>query len=178
MASFLEDYVEPIHADSFFSVSLNGEIHERLSFEYLDPEGYYRKVIRDDDLLRKEVEKLAGNMQHFLDLERVEINKNRVRSTVSYCDIYTKGHSDVASVVYLIDFSGIFTEGENRIETWLEEEEAPYDFEILWRFPKGTTITEVETIMEYEIYDDILSLWAFEGEAVGGYERLQFILNR
>ena len=35
--------VEPVHASSFFSVSKTGEIHERLNFEYLDMEGYYRR---------------------------------------------------------------------------------------------------------------------------------------
>ena len=64
------------------------------------------------------------------------------------------------------------------IETWLEEEEAPYDFEIIWRFPGGTKITEVETNLEFEIYDDIISLWAIEGDDVGGYEKLAFELPR
>ncbi len=176
MSLFLEDFVEPIHADSFFSVSKYGAIHERLSFEYQDPDGYYKRVLRDDDLFRHEIEKLAANMQYFLDKERVEINEKRVRSYVSYCDIYLKGPSDVVSVIYLIDFSGDFIQGLNMIQTWLEEEDAPYDFEILWKFPTGTEIEEVETVMEFEIYDDILSLWAYEGETVGGYERLSFII--
>jgi hypothetical protein len=173
---FKLDMVEPVHASSFFSVSKTGEIHEKLNFEYLDIEGYYRKVIRDEDLLAKEVEKLAGNMQFFLDKERVEINSERVRSTVDFCDIYPKGDSDVVSVIYLIDFTGKFVEGENTIETWLEEEEAPYDFEILWRFPMGTKIIEVETTMDFDVYDDIISLWALEGDEVGGYEKIVFKL--
>ena len=168
--------VEPVHASSFFSVSNTGEIHERLNFEYLDMEGYYRKVIRDENLLATEVEKLVGNMQFFLDKERVEINSERVRSKVDFCDIYPKGKTDVVSVIYLIDFTGKFTEGHNVIETWLEEEQAPYDFEILWRFPVGTKIVEVETTMDFDIYDDIISLWAIDGDDVGGYEKIVFEL--
>ena len=168
--------VEPVHASSFFSVSKTGEIHERLNFEYLDLEGYYRKVVRDEKLLRKEVEKLVDNMQFFLDKERVEINSERVKSQVDFCDIYPKGDTDVVSVVYLIDFTGKFLEEQNIIETWLEEEEAPYDFEILWRFPIGSKITEVETTMDFDIYDDIISLWAIEGDEVGGYEKIVFKL--
>ena len=168
--------VEPVHASSFFSVSLTGEIHERLSFEYLDMANYYRKVIRDESLLAKEVEKLAGNMQYFLDKERVEINSERVKSQVDFCDIYPKGRTDVVSVLYLIDFTGKFVDGHNVIETWLEEEQAPYDFEILWRFPIGTKIVEIETIMDFDIYDDIISLWAIDGDDVGGYEKIVFEL--
>lgn len=168
--------VEPVHASSFFSVSQTGEIHEQLSFEYLDIEGYYRKVIRDEKLLAKEVEKLVDNMQYFLDKERVEINSERVKSRVDYCDIFLKGDTDVVSVIYLIDFTGKFTDGRNVIETWLEEEQAPYDFEILWRFPLGSKIVEVETIMEFEIYNDIISLWAMDGDEVGGYEKIVFEL--
>jgi hypothetical protein len=173
----LSELVEPVHADSFFSVSRTGEVHERLCFEYLDPEGYYRRVLRDEDLLRKEVENLADNMQYFLDLERVEINSERVRSRVDYCDIFLKGSTEVVSVIYLIDFAGRFHEDINRIETWLEEEEAPYDFEIIWRFPVGTIIKEIETILDFEIYGDLVTLWAQEGDEVGGYERMEFDLT-
>ncbi|TFG32923.1 hypothetical protein EU528_01845 [Candidatus Thorarchaeota archaeon] len=176
MEEHISDMVEPVHASSFFSVSLTGEIHERLTFEYLDLEGYYRKVIRDENLLATEVEKLVGNMQFFLDKERVEINSKRVKSQVDFCDIYLKGHTDVVSVIYLIDFSGKFVDNQNVIETWLEEEEAPYDFEILWRFPIGTKIVEVETTMDFDIYDDIISLWAIDGDDVGGYEKIVFEL--
>lgn len=172
----MSDLVEPIHAESFFSVGKSGEIHERLCFEYVDPEGYYKRVIRDQSLLERETEKLAANMQHFLDLERVEINGERVRSKVVYCDIFLKGHSEVVSVIYLIDFTGRFIPGMNRIETWLEEETAPYDFEIIWRFPIGTNIVEIDTLLEYEVYDDLVALWAGEGEDVGGYEKMIFEL--
>lgn len=174
MEEFESDMVEPVHASSFFSVSKSGEIHEQLNFEYLDMEGYYRRVIRDENLLATEVEKLADNMQFFLDKERVEINSQRVKSRVDFCDIYLKGHTDVVSVIYLIDFTGKLVAGENTIETWLEEEQAPYDFEILWRFPMGTKIIEVETTMDFDIYDDIISLWATEGDEVGGYEKIVF----
>ncbi|MFW9845683.1 MAG: hypothetical protein ACFFD6_02960 [Candidatus Thorarchaeota archaeon] len=176
MEEFESEMVEPLHADSLFSVSHSGEIHERLCYEYLDPERYYRRVVHDDDLLRTEVMKLADNMQYFLDKERVEINGQRVRSRVSYADIFLKGASEVVSVVYLIDFATQFEVRKNKIETWLEEEVAPYDFEILWRFPVGTKIIEIDTLLEYEIYDDIASLWAFEGDSVGGYERMEFEL--
>ncbi|TXT55829.1 MAG: hypothetical protein BAJATHORv1_30212 [Candidatus Thorarchaeota archaeon] len=172
----LSELVEPIHADSFFSVAISGEIHERLTFEYLDPDGYYRRVIRDEDLLREEIEKLVNNMQYYLDKERVEINDQRVRSNVVYADIFTKGASDVVAMTYLIDFAGRFQQGINRIVTWLEEEIAPYDFEIIWRFPAGTEIREIDTLLDYEIYEDIVTLWALEGEDVGGYERMEFIL--
>jgi hypothetical protein len=172
----LSDLVEPVHADSFFSVSSSGEIHERLCYEYLDMSNYYRRVLRDEKLLADEVEKLAGNLQGFLDEERVEINGERIRSRVDYCDIYLKGDTDVVGVVYIIDFAGRFHRGMNKIETWLEEEIAPYDFEILWRFPVGSKVTEIETILEFEIYGDIVSLWAMEGEEVGGYERMAFNL--
>jgi hypothetical protein len=172
----LSDLVEPIHADSFFSVSSSGEIHERLCYEYLDMSNYYRKVLRSEKLLADEIEKLAGNLQEFLEKERVEINGERIKSRVNYCDIYLKGDTDVVGVVYIIDFAGRFHKDMNRIETWLEEEIAPYDFEILWRFPVGSKVTEIETILEFEIYGDIVSLWAMEGEEVGGYEKMVFDL--
>ncbi len=173
-----EEMVEPLHAESFFSVSITGEIHERLCFEYLDPDGYYKRVVNDDALLAKEIEKLVSNMQYFLDRERVEINHERVKSIVRYVDIFPKGMSEVVGVVYLIDFAGRFKQGLNKVETWLEEEVAPYDFEIIWRYPTGTRIHEIDTLLEYEIYDDFVLLWAYEGLQVGGYERMEFELPK
>jgi len=170
------DLVEPIHAESFFSVSSTGEIHERLSFEYLDPEGYYRGVVTNEDILSEEIIKLSSNMQYFLDQERVEINGEQVKSIVRYTDIFPKGASNVVAVVYLIDFGGNLQIGGNKIQTWLEEESAPYDFEIMWRFPVGTHIVEIDTKLDYEIYRDLVVLWAEEGKAVGGYELMEFIL--
>jgi hypothetical protein len=177
LEEFLSDSVEPIHADSFFSVSKTGEIHERLCYEYFDPERFYWKVVNDDDLLREEVQKIADNMQYYLDEERVEINGDQVKSQVKYADIFLKGKSDVVAILFLIDFAGQFNDDINRIETWLEEEEAPYDFEIIWRFPAGTELIEIDTLLDYEIYNDIVTLWAFSGQQVGGYERMEFKLT-
>ncbi|MFW9957342.1 MAG: hypothetical protein ACFFCT_04660 [Candidatus Odinarchaeota archaeon] len=172
----VSDLVEPVHADSFFSVSSTGEIHERLNYEYLDMSHYYSKVLRDERLLAEEINKLAVNLQYYLDKERVEINRERVRSRVKYCDIFLKGNTDVVAVAYLIDFAGRFHKRMNTIETWIEEEITPYDFEILWRFPVGTKVTEIETVLDYEIYEDVVCLWALDGEEVGGYERMTFAL--
>ncbi len=171
-----EEFVIPVHAESFFSVSISGEIHERLCFEYLDPDGHYKGITHDESLLAKETEKLAANMQYYLDRERVEINSQKVKSIVRYIDVFPKGDSEVVGVVYLIDFAGRFVSGVNKIETWLEEEVAPYDFEIIWRFPMGTKIVEIDSLLDFEIYNDFVTLWALEGVDVGGYERMEFIL--
>lgn len=176
MHSEKNDFVEPIHAESFFSVSSTGEIHEKLSFEYLDPEGYYREVVCNEELLTNEIHRLSSNMQHFLNQERVEINGEQVGSIVRYTDIFPKGASDIVAVVFLIDFGGKLRRGGNKIQTWLEMETAPYDFEIIWRFPVGTHIVEIESKLDYEIYRDIAVLWAEQGKEVGGYELMEFIL--
>lgn len=176
MFSDNEDFVEPIHAESFFSVSATGEIHERLCFEYLDLEGFYRQVSQDERLLEKEITKLSTNMQYFLDEERVEINSERVKSIVRYSDVFLKGPTDVVAIVYLIDFAGRFQSGGNKVQTWLEEEVAPYDFEIMWRFPYGTQIVAIDTKLENQVYNDFVVLWALEGDQVGGYELMEFIL--
>lgn len=170
------DMVQPIHAESFFSVSRSGEIHERLCYEYVDPDHYYQKVLQDEQSFRREIETLSNNLQYYLDKERVEINSRGVRSHVHYTDIFLKGESDVVAVVYLIDFSGQFAPKANRIETWLEEETAPYDFEIIWRFPLGTHDIAIESLLDHEIYDSVVVLWALEGDNVGGYERMDFNL--
>ncbi|NWF95270.1 MAG: hypothetical protein HXY34_03925 [Candidatus Thorarchaeota archaeon] len=176
MADKDSDGVVPLHADSFFSVSVSGEIHERLCFEYSDPLGYYRRVTGDEGLFESEIRKLSANLQGFLNEERVEINGEEVRSIVRYADVFMKGDSNVVGIVYLIDFAGRFRETVNTIETWLEDEDAPYDFEIIWRFPHRTRVEAVETRLQYEVHRDMVVLWANTGDRVGGYERMEFTL--
>lgn len=166
--------VEPIHAESFFSVARSGEVHERLYFEYRDYDSYYSDLLGNNAAFGDEIAKLSNNMQYYLDQERVEFNGEQVTSIVRYTDIVMKGHTNFVAVLYLIDFAGRFTPTRNIIETWLERETAPYDFEIIWRFPAGTKIEPIETELEYEIFGDFVVLWALEGDKVGGYEKMVF----
>ncbi len=166
--------VEPVHAESFFSVARSGEVHERLYFEYRDYDGYYAELLRDSESFGEEIGKLSTNLQYYLDQERVEFNGEEVKSIVRYTDIVMKGVTNFVAVLYLIDFAGRFAPTKNIIETWLERETAPYDFEIIWRFPAGTKIEKVDTELEYEVYGDFIVLWALEGDEVGGYEKMVF----
>ncbi len=54
------------------------------------------------------------------------------------------------------------------------QEIAEYDIEVLYLFPKGTQIIEVDTPLEYEIRGPILLVWARKGDKVGGYEAVHF----
>ena len=48
---------------------------------------------------------------------------------------------------------------------------------ILGRFPMGAHIKEIETTLDFEIYGDLVTLWAQEGDEVGGYEKMEFDLT-
>ncbi len=173
-----EDYeIVPIHAEAFFSVSKTGEIHQRLIFDYDDPGEYYYSLLDDDLKLNEEIEKVVLNMQEFLDEEKVILNKIRVRPKVTFCDIIHRGRPDIPSITFVIEFKGTFFEGKNVIDTYTEKEYAPYDFEVIWKFPDGTEIVDIDTPLHYEIQDSILYLWAYEGEKVGGAERIAFVMH-
>ena len=173
----LEDEVEPIHAEAFFSVCRTGEIHQRLIFDYDDPEGYYYSVVNDDIKLNEEISKVVVNLQNYLDDEEVIINKIRVKPKVAFCDIIHRGNLDIPSITFVIRYMATFFEGKNIIDTTSDEEYAPYDFEVVWSFPEGTEITLVDTPLHYDIDGSILYLWAYEGESVGGHEIIEFILK-
>ncbi len=170
------DDVVPVHAESFFSLCMGGEIHQRLCFEYRDPHGHYRNVLLDDELYSEEVARLSDNMQFFLDEEHIEVNNVKVRSVVNYMDIFLKGNTDVVAIVYLIDMRCRLKRVNNRIEFWSDEETAAYDYEILWRFPCGSRVLNVESQLQFELLDDMLLLWAWSGDHVGGHELIEFSL--
>jgi len=173
-----EEYeIVPIHAEAFFSVSKTGEIHQRLIFDYDDPDEYYYSIIDDEMKLADELGKVSANMQDFLDDETVIINKIKVRPKVIFCDIIHRGKPEIPSITFVIEFKGTFFEGKNLIDTYTDEEYAPYDFEVVWKFPEGSEIIDVDTPLHYEIDGTILYLWAYEGEKVGGREKIAFSLK-
>jgi hypothetical protein len=43
----------PIHAEGFFVMGIDGTVNQVTIFEYLDEDGYYRKLIKDREALLK-----------------------------------------------------------------------------------------------------------------------------
>ncbi|OYT31593.1 MAG: hypothetical protein B6U94_02560 [Thermofilum sp. ex4484_79] len=171
--------VIPIHALGFFTVCLSGIIKQIVVFEYLDLEEYYGKLIEEGDI-DSELEKLASNMQYFLDQEKVFINGKRTRPEVKGIDVVFRGDKTRPSAVFFIEFEGKFKKGVNVYENYYEGGVAPYNFEAYWLFPPNAKIREVLVKGEYEVFGEnsnILAIWVKRGQKIVGYERIEFILE-
>jgi len=165
----------PIHAQGFFTVSINGLVTQVTVFDYFDPMEYYAGLLEGSPGLEEEYRKLSFNMQEFLNDEKVFINKKRVKPKVKGVDICLRGERDKPSIVFIIIFKGVLKPGINLYEDFYEETEAEYDYEFYWVFPPGVTILEAEMPGDYEIIgDNILMVWVRKGEHVEGAEKISF----
>ncbi len=166
--------VQPLFASSVFSISPPLEVFQVLIYDYIDPEGTYQKLLEEEDEFQREAEKLWLNMTEFLNAEKVYLNDERVKQQLLHVDIGLRGRADAPYFQWVIHFSGTPSQDINSMKSEVTQEIAEYDIEVLYLFPKGTQIIEVDTPLEYEIRGPILLVWARKGDKVGGYEAVHF----
>jgi len=171
-----DDGVRPLFASSIFFISHRLEVYQYLCYDYADPAGYYERVLHDEEAFAEEAERLRVNMETFLAEEKVYINGQQVQQKVIHVDIGLRGAADIPYIHWIIFFSGRARRGENSLASDVAEEKAPYDMEVLYLFPQGTNIKQVDTPMEYEVRGSLLLVWARRGDPVGGHEEVIFEL--
>ncbi len=166
--------VQPLFASSIFSISPILEVYQVIIYDYHDPEGVYERILKDEEALQREVTLIHANMSKFLAAENVFINDERVEQQILHVDIGLRGRPQIAYFQWVVHFQGTPRDGENELSSDIEEELAEYDIDVLYMFPGGTRIIEVETPMEYEIRNPLLFVWGQKGDIVGGYEAVRF----
>ncbi|MFW9831240.1 MAG: hypothetical protein ACFFD8_05650 [Candidatus Thorarchaeota archaeon] len=166
--------VQPLFASSVFSISPTCEVYQVLNYDYLDPDGEYKKILKNEQAFQNETRKLRANMTAFLETEKVYINNHRVEQQIIHVDIGLRGSSDLPYFQWVIQFQGPSQPKKNVLKSDVEEEITEYDIEVLYLFPTGTRITRVITPMEYEIREPLLLVWARKGDKVGGHEEVTF----
>lgn len=168
------DEVQPIFASSIFSISPGFQVYQVLCYDYVDPKGVYAEILHDEKAFANEVKKLQRNMQRFLDAEELAINGHPVQQEILHVDIGLHGAIEVPYIQWIIFFQGPVNVEENILSSFVPEEIAEYDIEVLYLFPKDTKIRAVQTPMEYDIRSPLLLVWARKGDKVGGYEEVKF----
>ncbi len=166
----------PIYGQSFISVGSDGEIKEILIFDYYDPDEQYLEIVHDQKKFDREVRRASLNLQEYLDSQRCLINNKTVSSKVVFTDICHRGSQTLVSYLFVIVSKGDFVKGENTYEVWSDEETLEYDVDVQWCFPSLTVVKEIETKLEFEVYGNILVLWARKGDVIGGHEKIVFTL--
>ncbi|HWQ17385.1 MAG TPA: hypothetical protein VNL13_06105 [Sulfolobales archaeon] len=165
--------VKPIYAAAMFNVSRSG-ITYTLTFDYIDPMGYYREILGNEDLKREEIERLASNMQEYLDEEETTINGLPVRPEVIFTDIGFRGDLNRPFIVFLILIDAEVRRGVNVYENRYEPDIFEYDYSAYWVFPRSSRIIEVIIGGEVTIIDSIIIIRGSRGDTAPGYERIKF----
>ncbi|OYT38941.1 MAG: hypothetical protein B6U89_04965 [Desulfurococcales archaeon ex4484_58] len=170
---------QPIYGFGFFYMHRSGLVDQIIIFEYWDPDHYYEEVIRNEDKLRGEIEKLFSNMQYYLDQEKVLINGIDADPRVVSVDIGLKGKPEIAYIVFHIVFKGELKRGVNVYENIYEEEIAEYEYVVYWFFPENVKVLRAEVGVPYYIENDGRTLFfkVKPGTRVGGREAIYFQLE-
>ncbi len=168
----------PLHAQSFVNVSRDGQINQILVYDFYDPGEEYTKLMRNNkNRFIQEVERLWDVMQEILDREEHRINGVRVKPEVIFADIQFRGSPNLPYIYWVITVKAPVKKGVNVFEVEEEEEKLEYDVEVQWVFPEDSKVLEVTSKMEYDIYDNLVVLWARTGDIVGGKERVRVLIR-
>jgi len=168
----------PVYAYGFFNVCSDGTVIQHVIFSYVDPLRKYASIVKDVERLRREIDLVSNNMQRFLDNEDVRINDVIVYPKVVATWIGFSGSEKRPYIEFLIVFKGSLRRGINVYEDRYEPDIAEYDYSVVWVFPQGSRIVDVDVGFEYEIINDnILRFNVPEGSEVPGYERISFYLE-
>ncbi len=165
--------VKPIYASAVFKVSRSSIIY-MLVFDYIDPAGYYKRVVSSEDLEREELEKLANNMQRFLDEEDTMINGSPTRPEVMHVDIGFRGDQGRPFVSFIIYIDAEIRRGVNVYENRYEPDVFEYDYTAYWVFPKYSKILEVIMGGNIAIANNIIVIRGSKGDIASGYEKIRF----
>jgi len=174
----MSEEILPVHALGFFHICQDGLFYETIIFDYLDLDEYYYNLM-EDEKIEEELNKLASNMQYFLDKEKIIIN-NKISKPILYgIDICFRGSAQRPSIIFLITFYGKLKKGLNMYENFYEKSIAPYDFESYWFFPPNSRIISVDVDGEYDVFGEknILVIWVERGGKIRGYEKIEFVLK-
>ncbi len=167
----------PVFAFGFFKVSPEGTFTQHIIYEYSDPEGEISKILSDSGLLERELRELKESMQGFLDKERVLVNGEEAHPKVVAVSIGVMESRRRAFIEYLIEFKGRFKSGVNTYENHYEPEVAEYSYEVMWVFPEGSKVMEVNVGFDYVLIGGrVLTFYVPEGSETPGYEKISFYL--
>jgi hypothetical protein len=171
--SFDEISEIPLNADAEFYVSENG-ITELLVYNYLDGAHVYQDLCASENF-EEEIDRIKDNMQFYLNQDTVLINSEEKRMKLSEIELKFKdGVPRYPQLCFMIIIRCKLQKGTNVIEFYMEEEDAPYDFQITWHFPRRSAIIEVETLLSFELTNNKIVMTAKKGDPVGGYEKIVF----
>lgn len=163
----------PLNAEADFYVSKNG-ITELLVYTYLDGEYVYQKLCASENY-DTEMNKIKDNMQFYLDQDTVLVNYEEKRMKLREVELKFKdGLPEYPQLNFMIIIRCKLQEGNNAIEFYMEDEIAPYDFQIKYHFPYGSEIIEVESLLSFKIINNKILMTAKKGDRVGGYEKIVF----
>jgi hypothetical protein len=165
--------VRPIYASAIFNVSLEG-IRYSLTFDYVDPVGYYKKILENTDLFKKEIELVTSNMQGFLNEEDIVINGKKVSAEIILTDLGLRGEPNRAYILFIIEIKCRLERGLNIYENRYEREEFEYDYAAYWIFPRGTKIYEAILGGSIYVIGNSIVVRGSRGDISPGYERIKF----
>lgn len=167
--------VEPIHAHSFFTISLGGVFSQILVFDYMDREHHYYGLLENEEKYHEELENLLVSMNEILSEEEIRVNGEKVEAEALTVNLDFRGAAELPTLTFYIEFYGKLERGLNSYECSYEGGVAEYDYEIYWFLPRGFRIVEVKFSGEYEVLAErLLAIWVRRGEKYRGYERITF----
>ncbi|MFX1520595.1 MAG: hypothetical protein ACFFCD_11825, partial [Promethearchaeota archaeon] len=145
-----------------------------LIYNYFDEKQVYQKLCASNNF-DEEMDKIKDNMQYFLDQDTILVNREEQRMKLREVELKFKdGLPEYPQLNFMIIIRCKLQKRTNVIEFYMQEEEAPYNFQIKWHFPHRSEIIKVETSLSFQVANNNIIMTAKKGDCVGGYEKIVF----
>ncbi|MEB3786701.1 MAG: hypothetical protein GSR75_01165 [Desulfurococcales archaeon] len=165
----------PLYSQGFFTIIPTGEIIQVVDFRYYEKTGYYERILRNKQLLRREKELLRKGMENILGEEKIIINGKNVSWRVLDPNIilHDTNHPEIVFHV-AIEFEA--RPGRNVYEEYYEKTVVEYPYTAFWILPGCMKLLDVEASGEIRVTNEgrLLVISVKKGETVDGYEGLIF----
>ena len=170
--------MEPVYGQGFFHLDASRGLYYTIIFDYYDPKmEYYRLLKAGQDSLRAEEENLKRNMQSFMDEERIVINGEDVKATVTRAFIEVRGDRRRPTIVFHVVIPFKPRAGVNVYENFYEPTVAEYDYRVYWILPPGSGFREIVSPGRVTIEGNIAVIHVSKGTKIDGYESVVFELR-
>ena len=165
----------PLYSQGFFTIIPTGEIIQVVDFRYYEKTGYYERILRNKQLLRREKELLRKGMENILGEEKIIINGKNASWRVLDPNIilHDTNHPEIVFHV-AIEFEA--RPGRNVYEEYYEKTVVEYPYTAFWILPGCMKLLDVEASGEIRVTNEgrLLVISVKKGETVDGYEGLIF----
>ena len=166
----------PIFGSGEMFINTKGSIVYTITFDYLDPEKEYYKIIKSS-LKQKEENRIKKEMQKQLINEKTILNEKYEFPSVKHAEIGVKNLTKISFARFYIEIPWTPKVGKNIYENIHDETVSEYSYTVSLILPGCGRFIDVEMPGNIAIKDNYAFIYVPKGTKINGYESFIFEIS-